>query len=283
MSSAIIVSHDVDHISPYEHLNDLILPKFIVRALIERSKGYISSNELWKRLEEFLHNKWNSIDELADFDLQHNVSSTFFFAVNKGFGLSYESTQAKPYVDLIIQRGLKIGLHGIERSLFNRVFHERQEFKDLFGHECSGIRLHYLAPDYSTIELISRVGYLFDSSFRGDGSSFKIGECIHFPVHIMDTDVLTNGKRYQSVRSTKAVTATIKRLSELIDNQVDFISILFHDRYFSDAHASWRDWYKSIIEWINVQKIEIVNYDSAADRINSRAENETAQLVRSIS
>jgi hypothetical protein len=273
MNSAIIISHDVDHISPYEHLNDLILPKFIVRALLERYMGYITYEELYKRYVEFLNGKWNYLSELAEFDSRNGISSTFFFAVGNGFGLKYKINQAKPFVDMIVQHGLAIGIHGIERQSVDKMKAERQRFLDSYGYDCSGIRMHYLARDHSMIREICDVGYVFDSSLRGNGSAMRIGNSIHFPLHIMDSDMLLCKKRYQSAHTTAAFVATRERISRLIEAKVDYISVLFHDRYFSDAHSSWRDWYQRVVEWILDQRIMTTNYNVAAERINSLMES----------
>ena len=78
--SKIIISHDVDHLSSYEHFSDLIIPKFVVRALIEKAKGIISFEELILRYKDTIKGKWNFVCELSDFDKEHNIKSTFFFA-----------------------------------------------------------------------------------------------------------------------------------------------------------------------------------------------------------
>ena len=169
---------------------------------------------------------------------------------------------------MIVQRGLKIGIHGIERGSVSGIMSERKRFSNAYGYECNGIRMHYLARDHSMVQAICDAGYAFDSSHRGEGPSMRIGNSIHFPLHVMDSDVLIIQKRYQNVHAVAAISATKERISRLIDAKVDYISILFHDRYFSDAHASWRDWYQGVVGWIKVQNIPMTNYDAAVATIN---------------
>jgi len=53
----IIVSHDVDHIRPWEHAPDLIIPKYWARTFIEFGLGYIRTTEVLCRAWNFLSNK----------------------------------------------------------------------------------------------------------------------------------------------------------------------------------------------------------------------------------
>jgi len=64
----IIISHDVDHLSVWEHKTDLIIPKILIRNTIEFVKGYITTNEFVNRFKDILQNKWQRIDELMEFN-----------------------------------------------------------------------------------------------------------------------------------------------------------------------------------------------------------------------
>ena len=46
----VIISHDVDHITAWEHSKDLIIPKFVARMFVEHGLGYISRCEVKSRL-----------------------------------------------------------------------------------------------------------------------------------------------------------------------------------------------------------------------------------------
>lgn len=85
----IIISHDVDHITVWEHRKDLIIPKFIMRSFIEFTLGYISTSEIRNRFKEFVKNKWQNIKELIEFDRENKIPSTFFIGVANGMGLNY--------------------------------------------------------------------------------------------------------------------------------------------------------------------------------------------------
>jgi hypothetical protein len=49
----IIISHDIDHITVFEHKKDLIIPKFIIRSFIELGLGYISFSELGVKIYRY--------------------------------------------------------------------------------------------------------------------------------------------------------------------------------------------------------------------------------------
>ena len=57
-----IISHDIDHLTVWEHTTDLILPKFVVRANIELVMGKISIGEYMLRIGDFFKNKWQHND-----------------------------------------------------------------------------------------------------------------------------------------------------------------------------------------------------------------------------
>ena len=58
----IIISHDVDHITVWEHLTkDFIIPKFLLRNKIELLTGKIGFNEYCLRIKDVFNNKFQSI------------------------------------------------------------------------------------------------------------------------------------------------------------------------------------------------------------------------------
>ena len=182
----LIVSHDVDHITAWEHKRDLILPKFVVRNFIEYELGYISGSEVRKRLRSILHNKWQNLDELMVFDRAHGVPSTFFLAVNNGKGLSYSVDAAGFWVRRILKKGFGVGLHGIGYKNLSSIKSEYETFKRLSGLKKFGIRMHYLMNSKETIKFFNQVEYLFDSTLYEMRNPYKIGNLWEFPLHIMD-------------------------------------------------------------------------------------------------
>ena len=75
----IIVSHDVDHITAWEHWRDLVVPKALVRSSIELISGKIGLVEYFLRFREVALNKYQYLDELMRFDRENDVASTLSF------------------------------------------------------------------------------------------------------------------------------------------------------------------------------------------------------------
>lgn len=147
------------------------------------------------------------------------------------------------------------------------IIEEKKRFEEVYGLTCQGNRFHYLFPDDSILPVLDEAGYLYDSSLRGKGSTTIYENIVHFPVHIMDSDVFSKGRKYQSNTSRVAVEETKDLISSLIDKDTDYISLLFHDRYFSTAHSAWRDWYIEIIKWIVDESITTTTYEAATFEI----------------
>ena len=91
----VIIPHDMDHITAWEHKRDLIIPKFIIRSSLELITGNISTQEYFKRYEDSIKNKWHNLEEIIKFDKENNILSTFFIGVSNALGLSYSLENAK--------------------------------------------------------------------------------------------------------------------------------------------------------------------------------------------
>jgi peptidoglycan/xylan/chitin deacetylase (PgdA/CDA1 family) len=266
----IIVSHDVDHISTYEHMSDLVVPKYIGRAGVELLKGRIGPGQFAIRMGETLIGKWNFIRELAAFDAEVGIKSTFFFAVGNGMGLAYQPEAARELLHEVIAAGHDVGIHGIARDTVDNIRDERIRFEAVYGVSCRGQRMHYLHPDPSLLDAVAAAGFTYDSSLRGDGPARNIGGLWSFPVHVMDGDVMLGGRRYQTVSVREATDKTRRRIEALAESGVDYVSLLFHDRYFSAGHAAWRDWYKETMQWATQAGIEFCNYEQAVNELEVR-------------
>src|SRR5829696_3582926 len=108
-----IISHDVDHITVWEHLfRDTIIPKYMTRMHIELLGGKISLREYTLRWSDLFKNKWQNVDELITFNNIQHVPSSFFIAVNKGVGLNYTNRSASLWIEQMLLRNCELGLHG---------------------------------------------------------------------------------------------------------------------------------------------------------------------------
>jgi len=266
----VIISHDVDHITVWEHKKDLIIPKFLARNSIELVNKSISGREYLLRLKDILNNKWQNIGELMKFDKQSGIPSTFFVGVNNGLGLSYSLESAKYWVKKILENGFDVGVHGIAYNNFNDMKKEFEIFKQISGLEKFGIRMHYLRNDTKTLELLSEIGYYFDSTLYKLDNPYKIGNLWEFPLYIMDGYVIIGkGNKWQTKNIDEIMDDTKELIDRAFGSNIEYLTILFHDRYFSKSFNSWREWYVRTIEYLKHNKVEFVSYRDAIKELEA--------------
>jgi hypothetical protein len=259
-----IISHDIDHITVWEHLfKDTIIPKYLMRMHIEVFTGRISMREYTLRWSDFFRNKWQNIDELITFNNIHHIPSSFFIAVNKGIGLNYTNRSALLWIEQMKHRNCEIGVHGIEymqQDLINREF---DLFSQLAKSENFGIRMHYVRNSGQTLNFLSNAGYRYDSTEHAYKNPYKIGTMWEFPFQIMDGWIIENYKSWQSINLEQAKQNTVKLIDKAYQSGLQYMGIDFHDRYFSHAFKTWLDWYMWLIDYLKTNKIEFINFDGA--------------------
>ncbi len=265
----IIISHDVDHLTVWEHKGDLIIPKFWVRSLIEVGLGAISLREFLLRFKDFIFNKWNNIEELLEFNKANNIPATFFFGMNQSLGLSYYPESAQEYIKLVLSKGFDVGVHGIEHKDFEGIKKEFDTFKEISKLNKFGIRMHYLRMDSETLEKLERAGYIFDSTLYEEKNPFKINNMWEFPLHMMDGYILQGKKRWQSLKFQEIMDLTKKRIEALFNKGIRYLTILFHDRYFSEGFRTWKEWYIHTVNFLKSNGFTFVSYREAIDELEN--------------
>ncbi len=269
----VIVSHDVDHLTFWEHSKDLIIPKFFIRNAIECLHGHIQFSEALKRSGVIFNNRWHRLPELMAFDIEKKLPSTFFFGVNNGCNLAYSLRNAETWIHYAIEKGFDVGVHGIGYQNFEEIQREFSTLKSISGKSQFGIRMHYLRQNDDTINHLSRTGYLFDSTIRATPANilpYKAGEMWELPLHIMDGDIIECGKRYgnKSLKEAQALTSAL--IDNIFEKQTEYLTILFHDRYFDDSFSIWRDWYIWVVEYLKSSEFEFIGYPQAVKELNNR-------------
>ncbi|MDQ3047213.1 MAG: hypothetical protein M3R27_06660 [Bacteroidota bacterium] len=270
-----IISHDIDHLTVWEHTKDLIVPKFIIRANIELATGKISFSEYLKRLSDLLGNKWQQIDELIAFNESNGVPSSFFIGVNNGLGLSYSVAQAAVWIEKISKRNIEIGVHGIDFESFETVKREYDIFNQYAAGNSFGMRMHYVRKNENTLKFMEQSGYTYDSTENSFRNPYKIGNMWEFPFQIMDGWVIDKGKRWQNQTLQQAKDTTLKLIDEAHQNNLEYLGVIFHDRYFSDSFKTWKNWYIWMVEYLSANKIQFVNFGQAISQLE-HVNNETS-------
>ncbi len=259
-----IISHDIDHISVLEHtFKDAIIPKFMVRMHIELLAGKISLREYMLRWTDFFKNKWQNIDELITYNNINNIPSSFFIAVNRGVGLNYSNRAALLWIEQMKRRNCEINIHGIEFENQEFINKEFDLFGQLAGQNNFGVRMHYVRNSAQTFTMLDKAGYKFDSTEHAFKDPYKIGNMWEFPFQIMDGWVIEDGKKWQSLNLEKAKAKTIKLIDKAQAQNLKYLGIDFHDRYFSHSFKTWLNWYMWLVEYLKSNKIEFINYSGA--------------------
>lgn len=271
----IIISHDVDHITFSEHYRDLIIPKYLFRNFIEFINNHISVKEMHGRMRNLLLNKWHNIDDLMEFNQNNNIPATFFVAVTNGKGLKYSLDKAELWIRIIEERGFDVGVHGIAYANFSDVEKEAKSFFKISGLNNYGIRMHYLRHNAETFHYLSNAGYLFDSSLYELKNPFVYNGMWEFPLHIMDVDIISNNARWQNQNLRQAQETTRLLIDNAFKKGIDYLTILFHDRFFNDSFSTWKEWYIWIINYLKKNDFIFINYINAIeelDRLRHRQE-----------
>jgi len=259
----VLISHDIDHITVTEHYKDLIVPKYLARNTIELFLGYLPVKQYTMRFTELFTNKWQQIDELMDFDEDKGVPATFFVGTNNGLGLSYSIKQAEKWIKRIIKRGFEVGVHGIAFDNYQAIEREFKIFKTISGLNDFGIRMHYIRNNANTLEFLNKAGYIYDSTIYALKDPYKVNNMWEFPFHIMDGYVICGNQRWQT-RTFKQVKENTKKIIEQAHNgNLQYLNILFHDRYFHDSFGIWKDWYMWLIDWLKENNFRFINYKTA--------------------
>jgi hypothetical protein len=262
-----IISHDIDHITPWEHTRDLILPKFLARQTLEFGSGRISFSEYRAVFPELAHNKWQNIEELMAFDREKRIPATYFIGLNNGLGLSYSLNSAAFWSRRIIDMGFDLGVHGIHYLDLPGIQAEFQQFKQISGLDKFGIRTHYLRISSNTLELFEHAGYAFDSSIYQIAAPSRLEKLFEVPLHIMDGRMFFEKNGHFSLSLSKAQEKTKQIIDKVEGLSLPYLTLLFHDRYFCPAYDKWKKWYVWVIEYLQAAGIEFTSYQYAIDEL----------------
>jgi hypothetical protein len=266
-----IVSHDIDHLTLSEHyFKDLIVPKYFVRSKIEWLTGKISFSELMLRFADIFKNQWQYIEELHAFNTLNKVPTSYFIGVNQGLGLSYSLAKSTYWINKMQTLGCEVGVHGIAFESLEKITTEFNLFKALSNKEKFGTRMHYIRKNEQTFTNMAKAGYTHDSSEMGFKAPYKIGSMWEFPFQIMDGYIIEKPKQWQSKNLKTSCDATKKIIDQVVDLNLPYLGIDFHDRYFSKSHQTWKDWYIWLIEYLVENKISFVNFEQAIKELESK-------------
>ena len=215
----IIISHDVDHLYTIEHWKkDLILEKYVARACMEMIKGRISFKTCLHRLFAPFQYRFCRIPEIVEYDIQHNIPSSFFFGMGNSLGMSYSINQAIPWIQFVLEKGFDVGVHAADISSPTSIQREHDAFKEICPNKTFGTRVHYVRYSDDTFQSLATAGYLFDTTeFSKESFSLKQPYVItapngnrmwEFPLNLMDGYVLEECRNYYNKLLTMELTSS---------------------------------------------------------------------------
>lgn len=265
----IIISHDVDHLYPSEHFfKDLIFPKLWVRSFAELLKGEISFVCFLHRLLSIFSTRLHRIPEIVDFNKKHGVSSTFFFGVANGLGMSYHYKKAEKWIKFVLENGMDVGVHGIDFENTGNMRAEFERFKQVSGLSDFGMRMHYVRYDSETFRKLDEIGYLYDcSEFNKKEiepkNTYKIGNMWEFPLHIMDGYILKNGQLDMAIATTEKIIKNAEK------EGVEYFSFLFHDSSYNEkTYPLKKKYYEWFVDFCKKNNYNFISYKSAVKELN---------------
>lgn len=264
----VIVSHDVDHISPSEHWKDLYYPKLWFRSFLELLKRQISFRVFWNRMVSVFDKRINRIPELIEFDCENNVKATYFFGMAHALGMNYNQGKALPWIQYVKDKGFDAGVHGCDYQHLDFIRKEHDDFAKLTSDSKFGIRNHYVRYDNDTFCKMSQVGYLFDTSeFNKEKPTYKkpykVGGMWEFPLAIMEGYVV----HHDLQEAQKVVTDFIHRS---LDENADYLTILFHDSFYNKkCYPVEKAFYEWLIGYIKSLNLQFVSYLDAIKELEN--------------
>ena len=265
----ILLSHDVDHMTLWEHRADLILPKFYARSCIELGQGMCTWKEFTNRWRDLFRNKWQNIQEVMDLHDQRGIRSCFFFGMANGKGLAYPLDHSEHWIPIVQARGFETGVHGIAYDNAEGIRTEFDRYTRIGGPKAAGIRMHYLRQDPDTITRLAATGYAFNATTHGMRDPYRVGAMWEFPLQEMDGWALCGDRRYRSRTLVEAVAHTTALLDEAERKGLRYFSLLFHDRYFSASFEGWRAWYLRVLDIMQQRGHRFITHAQAMHQLNT--------------
>lgn len=264
-----IVSHDVDHITFWEHKKDMLVPKFFIRNFLELTYKQISMSEICGRSVNIMRNKWHNLEDLMTFNKENHIPATFFVGVSNGNGLSYSLQDAAFWIKKIEDEGFDVGVHGISYDNFKDIKKEYDTFKHLTGSDTFGVRMHYLRNSVNMLNFLGEAGYRFDTTLFKLDNPFKVGACWEFPLHIMDVNIIRLNARLQNQNLYETQETTKRFIDDAYNKGIKYLTVNFHDRFFNNSFKTWKEWYVWLIKYLRSNKFEFIGYHDAIKELES--------------
>jgi hypothetical protein len=66
----------------------------------------------------------------------------------------------------------------------------------------------------------------------------------------MDGWVIDKDKRWQSQNLQQAKDNTLALIDKAAKENIEYLGVIFHDRYFCDSFKTWKNWYIWLVQYL---------------------------------
>jgi len=257
---AVGLSHDVDHLGLREHLVDRFLLATAFNALRQNFRRRFRP---WRALDQLAglglaalgHDRWDTIDELREFEQRTGVTSTWFFAVRPGLGIRYRPEQAASRIVRLAEAGFEIGLHGQSPDDGGRLAEEFATLRGISPSPVDGLRMHYLRLARGVLDGMERSGARYDSTVMDrrhtdprthplPGPRRMRAGLVELPLHVMDSTLFS--VTGFGLSGDEALDWVL-RLARTAAARGRALVINLHPNYFSRQTPDIRRWYVRLL------------------------------------
>jgi hypothetical protein len=260
-----IISHDIDHFYWSDHFfKDLFIPKYILKNTLYLAKGQIPLTLYLARIRSFSSNRFGRLEELVEFNRKNEVPGCYFMGVRNALNLSYSETTAAAIASFLYKKKCPLYLHGIAYEDIDEMRAEKDTFQNLVPtNKNHGIRMHYLRNSSQTLNNISDLHYLFDSTLYELRDPFFINDLIEFPVSMMEVYMM----EYNDTDFEKIKKATLERIEKAHGAGLRYFTVIFHDHHFSESFPLHKKWYEWLIEYLKNKRYEFIDFETACNEV----------------
>jgi hypothetical protein len=158
-----------------------------------------------------------------------------------------------------------VGLHGMAYNNEVLLKEEKTRLQSMLPENYPvGIRNHYLRMDAQTLTIMSRIGFVYDSTEYNSEAPRRVNNMWEIPINIMDAGFLSNFKNDMNSLQQK----TIQKIEDAKKMDRPFFVINFHDIFFSDGYPDFRKWYKWLIKYFFDSGFQFMNFREAVSTLN---------------
>jgi len=211
----IVLTHDVDSVRrPLKHVLQR-WRRFNITDLIKHILG--------------LTNLYNNIEEILALEDRYGVRSTFFIPVQL-----FPIDEIDDILKYAITQGWEVELHYVYESVQPEALLKMQKeyMEQKLSIKVLGVRVHNLIISRDILKMFSKVGILYDSTYRAESldtyDPTHIENILEIPIAVMDTDLF--GRLHMN--EEYAIKYIMWKLNTAQARGHRFFTILFHQESY---------------------------------------------------